>query len=132
MSREERGKELLVLLGRGARFEGRLTFEGRARVDGELVGEVLTEGLLVVGEAGVLECREVRVGALIVRGGTVRGNVVARESVEVYAPGKVYGNLTAPQVSLEKGVLFEGVCRMSPGESAEVPEVPAPEPEPEE
>lgn len=106
--------ELVVLLGRGTRFTGRLAFEGRARVDGEFSGEVETDGVLIVGEAGEVRCEALRVGVLIVRGGTVRGNVVAREAVEVYAPGKVFGNLTAPQVFIDKGVHFEGSCSMTP------------------
>jgi cytoskeletal protein CcmA (bactofilin family) len=52
------------------------------------------------------------VAVLIVRGGTVRGNVRARDAVELYAPAKVYGNITSPQVFIDKGVLFEGQCRM--------------------
>ena len=36
--------ELNALLGRGTRFEGKLTFEGRVRIDGHFVGEVFSEG----------------------------------------------------------------------------------------
>lgn len=103
--------ELNALLGRGTRFEGKLTFEGRVRIDGELVGEVFTDGVLVVGDEAVLEA-SVEVGTLIVRGGTVRGDIVARAAVEVYAPGRVYGNITAAEVFIDKGVLFEGACKM--------------------
>jgi len=104
--------ELNALLGRGTRFEGKLTFEGRVRIDGELVGEVFSDGVLVVGEEAVVEAR-IDVGTLIVRGGVVRGNVHARGAVEVYAPGKVYGNLAAAEIFIDKGVVFEGACTMT-------------------
>ena len=42
--------EIQALLGRGTRFEGLLTFEGRVRVDGDLKGEVRSDGLLVLGD----------------------------------------------------------------------------------
>ncbi|MBI5517687.1 MAG: polymer-forming cytoskeletal protein [Deltaproteobacteria bacterium] len=104
--------ELNALLGRGTRFEGKLTFEGKVRVDGHLSGEVFADGTLVVGEDAVLEAR-VEVATLIVRGGTVRGNVRATVAVEVYAPGRVFGDITAPEVFLDKGVVFEGRCHMT-------------------
>jgi cytoskeletal protein CcmA (bactofilin family) len=104
--------ELNALLGRGTRFEGKLTFEGKVRVDGHLRGEVFADGALVVGEDAVVEAT-VEVATLIVRGGTVRGNIRATVAVEVYAPGRIFGDISAPEVFLDKGVVFEGRCRMS-------------------
>lgn len=104
--------ELNALLGRGTRFEGTLIFEGKVRVDGRLDGRVRAEGVLIVGEDAEVAA-DVEVDTLIVRGGTVRGDVTARDAVEVYAPGKVYGNIAAPEVYIEKGVVFEGACRMT-------------------
>ena len=43
-----------ALLGAGTRYEGKLFFEGRARIDGDFEGEVYSEGLLVVGEEATI------------------------------------------------------------------------------
>jgi cytoskeletal protein CcmA (bactofilin family) len=103
--------ELRALLGRGTGFEGKLTFEGRIRIDGEFSGEIFSEGVLIVGEGAQVRA-EIEVGTLIVRGGSVWGEIRATELVEIYAPARVYGNIRAPQVFLDKGVIFEGNCSM--------------------
>lgn len=104
--------ELNALLGRGTRFEGKLTFEGRVRIDGHFVGEVFSEGVLVVGEEAELTVTALDVGTLIVRGGTIRGDITARVIVEVYAPSTVLGNISSPEVFIDKGVRFEGGVKM--------------------
>ena len=39
-----------VVVGESGRFEGLLTFRGRARIDGELIGEIVCRGTLRLGE----------------------------------------------------------------------------------
>ena len=63
---------------------------------------------------------EIEVGTLIVRGGAVWGNVRASQLIEIWAPGRVYGNLAAPQLFIDKGVIFEGQCKMTTPDGTEV------------
>lgn len=105
-------KELIALLGEDARFEGKLVFEGSARIDGKFRGEIESEGTLVIGDRAEVEAT-IAVGHLIVLGGTVRGDVRATRTVELHAPAKVYGNITAPQLVIDRGVMFEGQSRLS-------------------
>ena len=56
------------LLGAGTRYEGKLFFEGRVRIDGDFVGEVQSDGVLIVGPTATVK-GVVRVHTLIVRGG---------------------------------------------------------------
>jgi cytoskeletal protein CcmA (bactofilin family) len=104
--------ELNALLGRGARFVGKLTFEGKVRIDGTFEGEVFSDGILIVGDEAEVTA-SIEVGTLIVRGGNVRGDVKASVAVEVYAPSRLHGNLTAPEVFIDKGVTFEGTVKMT-------------------
>ncbi len=104
--------ELNALLGRGARFAGKLSFEGKVRIDGHFEGEVFSDGILIVGDEAEVHAT-LDVGTLIVRGGTVRGDIRAASAVEVYAPSRVYGNITAAEVFIDKGVLFEGAVKMT-------------------
>jgi cytoskeletal protein CcmA (bactofilin family) len=104
--------ELNALLGRGTRFTGKLTFEGKVRIDGTFEGEVFSDGILIVGDEAEVSAR-IEVATLIVRGGVVRGDVHATVAVEVYAPSKLYGDLTAPEVFIDKGVTFEGRVTMT-------------------
>lgn len=103
--------ELQALLGQGAEFEGKLVFSGRIRIEGRFSGEIRSDDVLILGPSAEVRA-SVQVGTLIVRGGTLWGNVRANRLVEVYAPGRVYGDIEAPQFFLDKGALFEGQCTM--------------------
>lgn len=105
--------EIAALLGAGTRFAGKLQFEGRVRIDGAFQGEIRSEGTLIVGAGAEID-GEVDVGVLVVRGGTVRANVRARELIELHVPAVVAGDLVAPEISIEKGVAFTGTCSMGP------------------
>lgn len=104
--------EIQALLGRGTRFDGLLTFEGRVRVDGDLKGEIRSEGLLVLGDGSNVDAT-IEVGTLIVRGGTLRGSVIARELIEIHEGAKVHADITAPEIDIAKGSLFDGRCTMT-------------------
>ena len=106
----KRREEINAFLGKNTEFEGKLFFSGTVRVDGHFKGEILSEGTLIVGDDALIES-EVQVSRLIVCG-EVRGNVFAAEKIEIHPPGKVFGNIQAPAVVMEEGVVFEGCCRM--------------------
>ena len=109
--------EIHTLLGKGARFDGKLTFEGTVRIDGEFTGEIFSHDILVVGEGGRVKA-DVEVGSLVVEG-TVDGNIQARQSVEIHAPGRVHGNITTPSLFIDRGVVFEGNCQMCDADATE-------------
>ncbi|MBI5533251.1 MAG: polymer-forming cytoskeletal protein [Deltaproteobacteria bacterium] len=100
-------------MGRGTRFEGKLLFDGRVRIDGEFSGEIRSDDTLIVGEGAEVDA-EIDVANVIIRGGTVRGNIRARNSIELYVPSRVNASLHAPSIFIDKGVHFEGNCRMAP------------------
>ena len=109
--------EINALLGRGTEFAGKLTFEGRVRIDGKFSGEIFSEDVLILGDGAEVRA-EIEVGTLIVRGGSLWGNVRATALVEIHSPGKVYGNIHSPQLFIDKGVVFEGQCTMNGAEPA--------------
>jgi len=108
------GKDQInAFLGKDTEFEGKLSFTGAVRLDGQFKGEIFTEGTLNIGETATIEA-DMRVARIIVSG-QVRGNIEAGERLEIKAPGKVFGNIQAPTVIIEEGVLFEGNCKMQVG-----------------
>ncbi len=98
--------EITTLLGRGAAFEGKLTFDGTVRIDGRFKGEVFSDDVLVIGEGAHVEA-EIDIGEVIIQG-TVVGNIKAKRSIEIHAPGRVKGDLHSPTLQIDKGVIFEG------------------------
>jgi cytoskeletal protein CcmA (bactofilin family) len=51
------------------------------------------------------------VGTIVING-EVRGNVRAKTGVEIRHPGRLIGNVEAPSLIIEQGVIFEGSCKM--------------------
>ena len=104
---------IITFLGKNTKFEGRLTFDGAIRIDGEFVGEIeAPEGNLIIGESAKVES-EIHVATVIISG-DVRGNIVASQKIEVLVPGKVTGNIQAPTVMVQEGVVFSGNCKTLP------------------
>jgi len=109
----QRVSEINALLGRGTHFEGKLFFDGRVRIDGGFKGEIRGDDVLVIGE-GALVAGEIHVATCIVTGGEVEANIRARDAIELYAPCKVTGALHAPAIFIDRGVQFDGTCKMAP------------------
>lgn len=102
--------QINAFLGKDTEFEGKLSFKGAVRIDGRFTGEIYTDGTLIAGESAVINS-EIHVSHIIISG-EIRGNIFADKRIEIHAPGKVYGNIQAPVVVLDEGVIFEGNCRM--------------------
>ena len=102
--------EINAFLGTNTAFDGKLSFSGAVRIDGRFKGEIHTEGTLIIGETAVIEC-DIFVSHIVISG-EVRGNITAHSRIEIKAPGKVFGNIEAPAVVINEGVLFEGSCKM--------------------
>jgi len=98
--------EIKTLLGKGSDFEGKLTFEGAVRIEGNFKGEVFSEDVLIIGEGAYVEA-EIDIGEVIIQG-TVVGNIRAQKGIEIRRPGRVKGDLTTPSLQIDKGVIFEG------------------------
>lgn len=109
--------EINAFLGKDTEFEGKLSFKGTVRIDGHFTGEIFTEGTLIVGELAVIGSN-IHVSHIIISG-EIRGNIIADNRIEIHAPGKVFGNIQAPTVVIEEGVIFEGNCRMRGTEKVE-------------
>ena len=101
-----------LLLGRGVRFEGKLTFAGTVRIDASFVGTIVTDDVLVVGEAARIDAN-ITCGNIVVQG-EVNGNIQAKNGVEIRSTGKVRGDLETPALVVEKGAFFHGATRMEP------------------
>ncbi|MBW2027924.1 MAG: polymer-forming cytoskeletal protein [Deltaproteobacteria bacterium] len=102
--------KVITFLGQDTEFEGRLNFRGTIRIDGHFRGEIRSGGNLIVGEDGIIEAN-MHVEHMVVKG-EVHGNIIAEKRVDVLSPGKVFGNIEAPSVVIDEGVIFEGKTRM--------------------
>jgi len=104
----KKNKRLSAFLGEDTEVEGKLVFHGTLRIDGHFKGEISAVGSLIVGEGGVIEADIHATNVL--SSGEIRGSVSADEVIEILEPGKVFGNIEAPNVVIHPGVIFEGNC----------------------
>ena len=104
------GGDVNALLGKGSEFEGKLTFEGTVRIDGIFSGEIFTEDTLIIGE-GARVAAQIEAGTLIVHG-EVEGDVRTSNLIELHSPATLRGNIEPPNLEIDRGVVFEGSCRM--------------------
>ena len=94
-------RHLNALLGKGATYEGDLSFEGRVRVDGVFRGQIYTDDVLEVGESGRIE-GDVDAEDLIVAG-RIEGKVRVRGLLTVEATGCIQGDLDAVRMLTREG-----------------------------
>lgn len=99
-----------AFLGKDSEFEGKFSFSGTVRIDGSFKGEIFTGDTLIIGEEAVVES-EIHASHIIISG-EVQGNVIGENKIEMLSPAKVFGNIQAPVITIEAGVIFEGTCQM--------------------
>jgi cytoskeletal protein CcmA (bactofilin family) len=97
-------------LGQGSRIEGKLTFDGSVRIDGQVEGEINAQEMVVLGETADVSAQIV--ASVIIVQGRVTGDLNARKRVELKAPASVAGNISTPCLIIHEGVVFEGHCSM--------------------
>ena len=101
-----------TLVGQGSSFKGDVSVHGFFRIDGDFLGNVTTDGRILIGPTGRIKGS--LTGRDIVVGGVVKGDLYATERITLLATALVVGNVYAPRVKIEKGVLVEGYCCATP------------------
>lgn len=111
LARDIKDGTLSGFVGNGTVLTGEATFRGMLRVDGHVTGRVTSDdGTLVIGTGGQVDA-DIEV-AIATINGTVNGDIVARQRLELGRAARVNGNIQTPQLVIEQGALFEGSCRM--------------------
>jgi cytoskeletal protein CcmA (bactofilin family) len=103
--------DLSGFIDEGSEIEGTYTFSGTVMLNGRFKGEIQSTDTLIIGEKGVVSAN-IHAGVVLVQGEVV-GNVLASERIELRGGARVFGDIEAPIVVVEEGVLFEGHCRMT-------------------
>jgi cytoskeletal protein CcmA (bactofilin family) len=101
---------LVGYLYKGSRVSGQLSFQGPARIDGVVDGDIQCQGALTIGEGA--EVRAKIFGQIVTIRGRVEGNVTAKEKIELLAPARLIGDVSTPRLIIAEGVVFDGDCSM--------------------
>lgn len=121
-------ERITSVLGDGTSYHGKLTGRGGVRIEGAFDGEILLNGLLVVGVSGKVTCKDLRSKTVIVAG-SIRGDITAQK-VEIRATGRVWGNVTTVAFSTDEGAFLRGQIQMEDDLDLGLPEDPLPPPPP--
>lgn len=101
---------LVAAIYKGSKVSGQLIFQGAARIDGSVDGEIQCHGTLTIGDGAEVKAKIS--GQVVVVQGRVEGNVTAKEKVELIAPARLFGNISTPRLTITEGVVFDGDCSM--------------------
>src|SRR6185312_3544705 len=90
---------------------GEATFKSMLRIDGRFSGRINSpSGTLIVGSGGQVDANiEVAVATIQ---GTVNGDIVATQRIELGRASKLSGNIQTPSLMIEQGAVFEGSSKM--------------------
>ena len=93
-------------IGKGTKISGKFQFEGTTTIEGDISGEILVHGDLIVGEHASVESKVFATSVLI--RGSVKGDIQVEKRIEIQPPGILVGDITAPNLVIGDGAIFEG------------------------
>jgi len=100
-----------TVIGKGTVIDGNMKASASTRIDGEVNGDIVSEGIIVVGETGVvngsIQASEVRVA------GKVVGNVSVTGKIEIVAKGYLLGDIKTGSLMIDEDAMFQGKCTMT-------------------
>ncbi|MCQ2573930.1 MAG: polymer-forming cytoskeletal protein [Treponema sp.] len=96
------------IIGNGSSIKGNFTVNGFVRVDGDIDGNLETDGNVIIGEharlRGNISAKSITIG------GIVLGNVTAKDSVKLLSSSAVVGDILCRKIQIDEGVIFHGHC----------------------
>lgn len=99
------------ILGTGTVISGNIKTEGTIRIDGKIVGNIVTKGDAVVGLTGVVE-GSVEASNITVAG-KVMGTLTAVQKLVLESKSILKGDLRTARLVVDEGATFDGRSSMT-------------------
>ncbi len=114
-------EKVTTIIADDLEIQGTMKFKNSLMIKGVLEGEIISEGLLIVGPTA-------RVAAKIttknlISHGEIQGDVTASDRVVLKSTSSHNGNITTPNIVIESGSIFNGSCIMVREEPVRTPDV---------
>ena len=116
---EQTEEKVITVIAEDMHIKGSLSFETSLMIKGSLEGEIISEGLLVVGPTAKINATIVT--KRLISRGEITGDVTASEQVVLKQASTHSGNVTTPYLIAERGSTFNGSCVMKREAVAESP-----------
>lgn len=99
-----------TVVGTSVKLKGNLKSDGDITIDGSINGEVKTKGTVNIGpNANIIASINAR---NVIVSGTVQGNIIASERLNITETGRVYGDINANILNIASGAIFSGKSAM--------------------
>lgn len=100
------------IIGADMVIEGNIKATEAIRVEGNVNGDVSSEGTLVISSTGKV-VGNIR-GNNIMIAGSIEGDLVSEGRTEVASTGKIIGNIRTKSLIVDENAVFQGQCTMNP------------------
>lgn len=102
--------DITTILADDLHIVGTMTFKTSVMIKGTLEGDIVSEGLLVVGPTAHVTATITT--KKLISLGEIRGDVTANEQVVLKGTAVHTGNITTPTIVIENGSVMNGSCIM--------------------
>ena len=109
------------IIAQGTKIVGTITTNSDIRIDGELEGDLVCKGKIVVGQQGNIKGNVDCANAEVM--GNINGKMIVNGPLSLKATSKIWGQIKTKILSIEPEAQFTGSCEMgnannSPTQSA--------------
>lgn len=108
--REISEDQITTVVAEDLEIKGTIKFKSSVMLKGVFEGEIISEGLLVVGSTARVSA-SINTKTLISHG-SITGNVDAAEQIVLKSSATHIGDLKSPFIMIENGAVFNGSCMM--------------------
>ncbi len=102
--------EEATVISRGVKIEGKLSCSGNIRLDGEVQGDISSQGIVIIGENGGVS-GQINADSVTI-GGKVTGTIRAKDKVVLEAKANLKGDIITKTLLVEAGAIFNGNSKM--------------------
>lgn len=110
MSKNDSGSLLLNIIVAGTNISGEIKPNGDIRIEGTVIGTIISKGKVVIGQTGLVEgeifCQNADVS------GRINGNITISELLSLKSTANIDGNIVTKKLATEPGANFSGLCSM--------------------
>ncbi len=108
---EKEMAKINTVIGVGTVVDGNLTTKETTRIDGQVNGDVFSNGNIIVGDQGSVN------GSItaysVFASGKVVGNVMVKDKIDITATGSIIGDIYTKLLSIDEKAVFQGQCKMN-------------------
>jgi cytoskeletal protein CcmA (bactofilin family) len=99
-----------TVIGSTTSVTGNINATETIRVDGRYIGDIVTEADIIIGERAYIKGNITAVNVSLCGG--LEGNVKCTGILEILIPGKLIGDVEVGSLSIDKGAIFNGKCKI--------------------